>query len=342
MREASALLFKSNRENMNYLKLSIIIPTWNRKKKLIKLIKNITYKIKKEKIKYEILICDSYSIDGSQNEMNKYFGKNKKILYKNIKQNNIAAKRNIGIKSSKYNNILLLDDDCVPIKNFFKILKQTLNQNEFDTIYCGQYYTSVKFIEKSNYYNFRDKKNLKISNMKKIDIKNIITGCCFFNKKNIINKLLFNKEIKGYGLEDVEWAYRLRLKKFKFLLTSAMVDHQETSQNIQSYALKWYILSRDSMPTILKQKKLHILPTNTQLFENIFAQPFLGLIVKLLIIFLGIPLSVFLKKYLYFSDSIKYLFSKNLFSLLLKLYYARGAFDRNKEHNNRWYESGYK
>ena len=96
------------------------------------------------------------------------------------------------------------------------------------------------------------------------------------------------------------------------------------------------------MPTILKQKKLHILPKNTQLFENIFAQPFLGLIVKLLIIFLGIPLSVFLKKYLYFSDSIKYLFSKNLFSLLLKLYYARGAFDRNKEHNNRWYESGYK
>ena len=264
MREVSALLFKSIRKNMNYLKLSIIIPTWNRKKKLIKLIKNITYKIKKEKIKYEILICDSFSTDGFQ--------------------------------------------------------------NEFDTIYCGQYYTSAKLTEKSNYYNFRDKKNLKISNSKKIDIKNIITGCCFFNKKNITNKLLFNKEIKGYGLEDVEWAYRLRLKKFKFLLTPAMVDHQETSQNIQSYALKWYILSRDSMPTILKQKKLHILPTNTQLFENTFAQPFLGLIIKPLIIFLGMPLSVVLKKYLYFSDSIKYLLSKSLFSLLLKLYYARGCF----------------
>ena len=327
---------------MNYLKLSIIVPTWNRKKKLIKLIKNIIFKIKKEKIKYEILICDSFSGDGSQNEINKYFGKNKKVLYKNIKINNIAAKRNAGIRSSKYNNILLLDDDCIPIKNFYKILEKTLNKKKLDTIYCGQYYTSKKLIEKSNYYNFRDKKNLKVSNLKKIDIKNIITGCCFFNKKNITNKLLFNEEIKGYGLEDVEWAYRLRLKKFKFFLTPAMVDHQETSRNIQAYVLKWYALSRDSMPIILKEKKLNILPLSTQLFENIFAKPFIGLIVKSLILFIVLPISIIIKKYLIFSDSTKYLFSKNLFSLLLKLYYARGALDRNKRHSNRWYKSGYK
>lgn len=327
---------------MNHLKLSIIIPTWNRKKKLIKLIKKIILKIKKEQIKYEILICDSFSIDGSQNEVDKYFGNNKKILYKNIKMNNIAAKRNVGIKSSKYDNILLLDDDCVPVKNFFEILKKTLNKKEFYSIYCGQYYTPVKLIEKSNYYKFRDKKNLKFITSSKINSKNVITGCCFFNKKYIKNKLLFNSDIKGYGLEDVEWAFRLQLKKFEFFLTPAIVDHQETSQNIEAYVQKWYILSKDSMPTILKQKKINILPPSTQLFENLFAHPLIGLMIRFLIFFIGLPLSFIIKKYLYFSDSIKYLFSKNLFSLLLKIYYARGALDRNKKHGSRWYDEGYK
>jgi glycosyltransferase involved in cell wall biosynthesis len=327
---------------MNHLKLSIIIPTWNRKKKLIKLIKKIILKIKKEKIKYEILICDSFSIDGSQNEVDKYFGKNKKILYKNIKINNIAAKRNEGIKFSKYDNILLLDDDCVPVKNFFEILIKTLNKKEFYSIYCGQYYTPTKLIEKSNYYKFRDRKNLKFITSSKIKSKNVITGCCFFNKEYIKNKLLFNEDIKGYGLEDIEWAFRLQLKKFKFFLTPATVDHQETSRNIEAYVQKWYILSKDSMPTILKQKKKNILPPSTQLFENLFARPLIGLMIRFLIFFIGLPLSFIIKKYLHFSDSIKYLFSKNLFSLLLKIYYARGALDRNKKRASIWYDKGYK
>ena len=327
---------------MRNLELSIIIPTWNRKKKLIKLLKNIIFKIKNKKIKYEIIVCDSFSTDGTQIEVNRNFGINKNIFFKNIKKNNIAAKRNIGIKSSKYINVLLLDDDCLPMAQFFEVLKKELQIKKTDVVYCGQYFTPLKLIKKSNYYKFRDEKNLKVNTSKKINNKNIITGCCFFNKKNIYKKLLFDENIKGYGLEDVEWASRLEQNNFKIFLTGAKVDHQETSQNIQAYVQKWFILSRDSMPTILKQKKLKILPNNILLFETFFKNSFANPIMRFFIFFVVLPVSLILKKYLFLLDSNKVFFSKNLFSLILKLYYFRGAAKRNKLNQSLWYKSGYK
>ena len=110
---------------MNSLNLSIIIPTWNRKKKLIKLIGLLKTKIKNHKIKYEIIICDSFSEDGTELFVKSLFKKSKEIVYRNIKNNNISAKRNIGLKYSKYDNILLLDDDCFPIGKFLKFYHVT-------------------------------------------------------------------------------------------------------------------------------------------------------------------------------------------------------------------------
>lgn len=327
---------------MSNFQLSIIIPTWNRKKKLLKLLNNIVSKIKNKKIKYEIIICDSYSTDGTQTEINKKFVNYKNIIFKNIKKNNIAAKRNIGIKFSKYSNILLLDDDCLPLADFFEILKEKLKLRKVDTVYCGQYFTSQKLTNISNYYRFRDQKNLKISSSKEITNKNIITGCCFFNKKNIYKKIMFDENIQGYGLEDVEWAYRLSQRKFKIFLTKAKVDHQETSQNIQAYVQKWFILSRDSMPTILKKRKLMILPKNIQLFEVFFKNSFANPIIRFFIFFIVLPMSLFLKKYLFLLDTKKFFYSKNLFSLILKLYYFRGAASRKKFIQSIWYNSGYK
>ena len=111
---------------MRKFKLSIIIPTWNRKKKLIKLIQLLLPNLIKNKIIFQIIICDSFSTDGTQEEIKKKFKNKKQIFYRNILENSISKKRNFGIKLSKYPNILLLDDDCVPIESFFIILKKYL------------------------------------------------------------------------------------------------------------------------------------------------------------------------------------------------------------------------
>ena len=325
------------------LKISIIIPTWNRKKKLLRLLNIIIAKFQKQKIIYEIIICDSFSTDGTQIAVSKNYGKNKNIRYENIKNNNISSKRNTGIKKSKFDNVLLLDDDCVPINNFFNIIKKYLLSSRGKNIFCGQYFTQKKLISTSNYYYFRDVKNLKVNSCEEINYKNIITGCCFFNKKNINKKLYFNEKIKGYGLEDVEWGFRLKKNNFRILLTEAKVDHQETSGHIGAYLIKWYILSRDAMPSLIAQKQI-VIKGKMFFFEKIFKFFFIKFLLKMLNFLCITPLSIILKYYLIFTDKQKIFFSKNLFQLLLFIYYLRGASDRSKTNNNylNWYKSGYK
>ena len=88
-----------------------------------------------------------------------------------------------------------------------------MSENSKNKVFCAQYLTQKKLINYSNYYKFRDDKNLKTKIAKNIDVKNIITGCCFFNKKKIRKDYFFNEKIKGYGLEDVDWANKLLRKK---------------------------------------------------------------------------------------------------------------------------------
>jgi glycosyltransferase involved in cell wall biosynthesis len=325
---------------MKRFNLSIIIPTWNRKKKLIKLLKIILRNLKKNKINYEIIICDSFSSDETEISVKEIF--KSKIVYKNIKHNSIAKKRNLGIKIAKYKNILLLDDDCVPMQNFFNIVKKCLDSPHKNTIFCGQYLTNKKLITNSNYYQFRDLKNLKTSKRLRVDYKNIITGCCFFNKKNIKN-IYFNEKINGYGLEDIEWAYRLINKKNKIILTEAKVDHQETSQNINSYLKKWYMLSKDAMPSLIGNTKLEI-KGKMFFFENLYKVFFLRLFFNLSFFIFTRPIAILLNKYLTITDKYKSLFSKYLFEICLVLYYFSGALDRGSKRKKslEWYNLGYK
>jgi len=176
-----------------------------------------------------------------------------------------------------------------------------------------------------------------------INYNNIITGCCFFKNNNLRNFIYFNEKIKGYGLEDIEWAHNLKIKNFGLFLTEAKVDHQETSQNIGAYILKWYMLSRDAMPSLLKNKK-NQMKGKIFTFEEVFAYSIFKSFLKGMNYFLLIPISILLKFFLIITDKNKYFFSKKLFNLLLFFYYLRGACDRNKKSikKTHWYNLGYK
>ena len=101
---------------MSKIDISIIIPTYKRENQVFKIIKTIQKQILKS-INIEILICDSFSkYNKKKLKINK---KNFKVKYINITKNNLSAKRNHGINKSKYNNIILIDDDCIPKKNSF-------------------------------------------------------------------------------------------------------------------------------------------------------------------------------------------------------------------------------
>jgi len=94
--------------------ISIIIPTYNRKKSLqktLKVLQNQSYK------DFEIIVVDDGSSDSTEN-----FIKTNYPQIKFLKQNNQGpgTARNTGIKKAQGEIIAFTDDDCVPNKNWLK------------------------------------------------------------------------------------------------------------------------------------------------------------------------------------------------------------------------------
>ena len=181
--------------------VSIVIPTFNRKKILLETIKNVLQQTYKN---FEIIIVN----DGYSNDLKSIIQslKNEKIIYTKTKKNlGCALARVLGVKMSSGEYIAFLDDDDEWDKNY---LKNQLN------IFRKNY--SIDFVisnYKINYFN----KNKEIKNMKKyaIDFQNNIfrrpgpfLQCCLFKKK-ILKNMKTLMDSKSIPSED--WDFFINL-----------------------------------------------------------------------------------------------------------------------------------
>ncbi len=96
--------------------LSIIILNWNTKNLLIDCIKSLLQYTKN--IKFEIIVCDNASTDGSSTAVKKRF-KNKIKLIQNSGNIGFAAGNNPGLKISQGRYLLLLNSDTKIDSNVF-------------------------------------------------------------------------------------------------------------------------------------------------------------------------------------------------------------------------------
>lgn len=106
--------------------VSVIIPTFNRKESLIRLINSVlnsTYK------NLEIIVIDDASADGTYGIIKKRYPNI--TIYRNEKEMLLAGSRNVGIKCSKGDFIFLIDDDNIVDKNaiseLVKFMKKSKN-----------------------------------------------------------------------------------------------------------------------------------------------------------------------------------------------------------------------
>jgi len=107
--------------------VSVIIPTYNRKMKLLRLLESI-YESDYNKDRIEIIVIDDASTDGTSEEINKKFPG--VITIRNQIELLPSASRNIGIMRTKGEFIFLIDDDNVVDRNCIKELLKTLLHNE--------------------------------------------------------------------------------------------------------------------------------------------------------------------------------------------------------------------
>ena len=218
-------------------KTSLIIPTRNRHKHLIKLLKFLN----KNKIHFkEILIIDS-SDKNSFKKITNYCSKYKKIkIIKSVPSTSLQ--RNIGLKRSsiKSKYILFLDDDIIFYKMAFSEMDKYIKNNKQNNI-TGfafnltskndrKFFKLIKEIflfEKIGFYSSKPGKVLEngwhtqIENLKKNTFVEWIYSGAILYVRDKIKKRKFEIKFGKYGyLEDLDFSYGLTRKGQKILVVS--------------------------------------------------------------------------------------------------------------------------
>ena len=115
--------------------LSIVIPVLNEKKNLFKLTNKISTSLKK-KIKYEVIIVDDNSNDGTHEllvNLEKRF-KNLSFIIRKNKKKDLSSSCIDGFKKSKYGLILVMDGDLQHNPKDIYRLYNTLVNNNLDIV----------------------------------------------------------------------------------------------------------------------------------------------------------------------------------------------------------------
>ena len=202
---------------MNKIKISIVIPTYNREKKVLNTIKSVINTFNKH-CEYEIIIVDDNSSDNTLSELNRYFNKEIKDglinIFINEKNLGVTGSRNKGFFYAKNKWVFFLDsDDELISKNWNQILESLCINTDSPMVF-------FRCVDEKNNFVGR-----KFNYEKKIEIDEYIQEgsygeiICTINKKIIEDIIPFEEELRGY--EGLSLA-RI-INKFGFAILSNVV-----------------------------------------------------------------------------------------------------------------------
>jgi glycosyltransferase involved in cell wall biosynthesis len=321
--------------------ISVVIPTFNRSKYLLKILQ----KLKKNFLNFknfEIIICDSYSKDNTEIKINNFKKDNLflPIQYLNIRKNIHSLKRNLGLRFAKGKYIIFLDDDCFPEDTFVKDYYALLIQNK-EVIYCG----TVKYpkqLLKKNFIKYRQSTHFIVnkgadSSSDHLPAKKIVTMNMAF-KKDIFtrNKILFNNNFNRYGFEDYELGFRLTSNnKFKIIKSSPVIYHND-ERPFFKYLEKIKFLGIEGMKYLIKLNVLSAKINNFYKLENFF-------LIRFLLNFNGFKdILILIQKICVFLDK-KFVYFPFIYKIAIGSAYLEGCFYRKRYNdkdsiNSFWYK----
>ncbi len=234
---------------MPKIKFSINIITYNRLTDLKKTLNTLLKQIDNT--------CEIIITDNSTNNKTKEFIKSQKISairYFENKNNNIALARNIGIRKSRGQYIVSVDDDCIPQQNWFKMVKKYSKAS--DAIAGKVVIPRSTFLGNAiSALGFPAGGALGFEKMWKVDktgTSSHISLCNSIIKKNIITRVgMFDEQFK-YGAEDTELAARLIKRGYTIKYVPQLIVQHKPRTNLKGF-VSWHI-NRGKSNYYLKQK----------------------------------------------------------------------------------------
>ena len=341
--------------------ISIIVPFFQRDEYAIQTFKQIDLESKKENLSIELIFVDSKSRATLQEDLKK-LSVNSDIDWKIYDTRDyVSVKRNHGISQAKSENIIVIDDDCMPCENFLKYHYKSLAElKDNKSLICGVVKYKQELIDSSNYYKFRDEGHRKFDNSfissKNLNFHNIVVMNMSFKKKAIVdNELYFNEEFNTYGFEDLQFGIDALSKNFQIITNQATIIHQDSTplnlyhKKIQSFGKTYFFLfypynlkkisngNKDEVNNLITKhfyeyKTLNYLSRlNINKKKNNILSKFVYLIIGFVFNFISKLVII----YLSMTDKFRFLYSFKAYKLFVHLTLVASFFEK-KQVNKEW------
>ena len=194
---------------MQSIKVSIVIPTFNRKDLLKKTLKSL-FNQTCPKDKYEIIVCDDGSTDGTEEIVRELIKKSPCVLrYYKQKNRGVASAMNLGISNAKGDIIGFTGDDCIVSPTW---IEQAAPYFEDEKIGGIQGIIEAQ-VDKANKLEKIFKFRYAVTHTEDVDW--YAGANMFFRKKAIIEVGCFDLEVV-WG-EDTDLAYKVKRRGYEIL-----------------------------------------------------------------------------------------------------------------------------
>jgi len=264
--------------------ISIIIPTYNRSKILLKTLKaleNQNY----PKSNYEVIIADDGSSDDTNLQIEKFQSKTDlKIKYFKLNHVSSCHARNTAISNTKYELILTIDDDIITTANFIEEHVRFHKDCNFKkdvgvlgyTVWPPEWRVSsfMKYvIEKGPLYSYG-----LIKNELDLPFSYLYTSNFSINKAFLLENGMLDERFPKY-FEDTELGYRLKKKGLKIFLNKKAVAYHYHPTSILSFMKRQELAGFYAVVFYLKHQELKnfLLPSDNKdtfwkdlVFEKLF------------------------------------------------------------------------
>lgn len=206
-------------------KISIIIPTLNSSKSIIRCLDSVfkqTYK------NWEIIVVDSFSSDNTVNLINGYRSKKIKIFYISKKMS-ISKARYKGVCKASGNYIAFLDSDDEWYSNKLELQNKGLSKDIF--------FSCTHFILKNKTSELKIKTTKKILNLNDLIYDRPIALSSVLIKKQLIKKVMKQNLSINYAEDYYWWSKILKDGKNCFVIRKFLtkIYIHETNRSINFY-----------------------------------------------------------------------------------------------------------
>lgn len=208
--------------------LSILIPTYNYN--VYPLVLELQKQCLECEIEFEIIVFDDSSKQFLEENqvINTLENCVFKVLEKNIGRNAI---RNLLAKTAKFENLLFLDADTIPVQSNF-ISKYIITLDSRNLVILGGYrYKNIKPNERTLRYKYGKEREEKSDSEKNLNPYQFVFSGNILIQKNIFLATNYDGDDSFYGM-DVYFAYQLFIKKIDVLHIENPIYHLGLETNL--------------------------------------------------------------------------------------------------------------